>query len=229
MAGQGKKTFVAGEVLTAQDVNGYLMDQSVMNFADSGARGSAIPTPTEGMVTYLADTNAIEVYDGSAFVGVGGLTLVKKQTIGSAVASVTVTDAFSATYDNYKIMVSGGGGSGSNFVSLTLGVANTNYYSGLSSTIFSTASNFNATTNNGSSFQQVGWMQGADFISLDVNVINPFLAKQTLFNGGLTSNGVAGSVGGFQQSTTSFTAFTLTPLVGLTMTGGTIYVYGYQN
>jgi hypothetical protein len=48
------------------------MDQSVMTFADSAARGSAIPSPTEGMVTYLDDTDALEVFNGTAFTGVGG-------------------------------------------------------------------------------------------------------------------------------------------------------------
>lgn len=65
MAGAGKKTFASGEVLTASDVNGYLMDQAVMKFADSAARGSAIAAPSEGMVTYLDDTDQLEVYNGS--------------------------------------------------------------------------------------------------------------------------------------------------------------------
>ena len=68
MAGKGKKTFVAGEVLIAQDVNDFLMDQTVMNFASSAARSSAIPTPTQGMVSYQKDTDAIEAYDGSNWV-----------------------------------------------------------------------------------------------------------------------------------------------------------------
>jgi hypothetical protein len=63
----GKKTFVAGEVLTAQDVNDYLMDQSVMTFASSAARSSAIPTPTEGMTSYRSDADIVEVYNGSAW------------------------------------------------------------------------------------------------------------------------------------------------------------------
>ena len=57
-----KKTFTAGEVLAAADVNTYLMDQAVMTFAGSAARGSAIGTATEGMVSYLTDTNKIEVF-----------------------------------------------------------------------------------------------------------------------------------------------------------------------
>ena len=64
----GKKTFVAGEVLTAQDVNDYLMDQSVMTFASDAARSSAIPTPSEGMISYQTDTDAIEAYDGTNWV-----------------------------------------------------------------------------------------------------------------------------------------------------------------
>jgi hypothetical protein len=68
MAGAGKKTFVAGEVLLAQDVNDYLMDQSIMNFASDAARGSAIPTPTEGMFALTKDTDIVHYYNGSAWV-----------------------------------------------------------------------------------------------------------------------------------------------------------------
>lgn len=71
MAGLGRKTFTAGEVLTAANVQGYLMDQAVMVFDDSTARSSAIGTPTEGMVTYLKDSNALNYYDGSAWQVVG--------------------------------------------------------------------------------------------------------------------------------------------------------------
>jgi hypothetical protein len=63
----GKKTFVAGDVLLAQDLNDYLMDQSVMNFGGSAARSSAIPTPTSGMFTYLTDLKRVEVYDGDIY------------------------------------------------------------------------------------------------------------------------------------------------------------------
>jgi len=68
MAGAGFKDFTAGEVLTADDVDTYLMQQTVMVFADSTARNAAIASPSEGMFSYLADTNALEYYDGSAWV-----------------------------------------------------------------------------------------------------------------------------------------------------------------
>jgi hypothetical protein len=61
--GLGRRIFAAGEVLTAGNVMNYLMDQSVMNFAGTAARGSAIGTAvTEGMVSYLNDTDNFEVY-----------------------------------------------------------------------------------------------------------------------------------------------------------------------
>jgi hypothetical protein len=54
-----------------------LADATVMTFAGTAVRGSAIPSPTEGMVTYLADENVVQVFDGSAYKPVGGLVEVK--------------------------------------------------------------------------------------------------------------------------------------------------------
>jgi len=68
MAGAGKKTFTAGEVLTASDVNTYLMEQSVMVFGGTAARSSAIPTPTEGMFAVTTDNDELGYYNGSAWV-----------------------------------------------------------------------------------------------------------------------------------------------------------------
>ena len=68
MAGAGFKTFSVGEVLTATNVNTYLMQQSVMVFADASARSTAISSPSEGMVTYLSDSNTLWYYSGSAWV-----------------------------------------------------------------------------------------------------------------------------------------------------------------
>lgn len=84
----GRKVFTSGEILTAADVNSFLMDQSVMVFADSTARGSAIPSPSEGMATYLQDVNQLQVYDGSQFGPVGSVLQV---------VSTTKTDTFSTT------------------------------------------------------------------------------------------------------------------------------------
>jgi hypothetical protein len=47
------------------------MNQSVIVFADAAARTTAIPTPIQGMLTYLVDTAAYESWNGSAYVGLG--------------------------------------------------------------------------------------------------------------------------------------------------------------
>jgi hypothetical protein len=96
------KDFSAGDILTAVDVDNYLMRQSVMVFSDSTARGSALGTAivTEGMVTYLTGTNDLEYYDGSAWVDVS--TSITGGTAGQAyVSNGTATPAFgnvTATY-----------------------------------------------------------------------------------------------------------------------------------
>jgi hypothetical protein len=77
MAGAGAKLFVSGDVLTAAQVNTYLMDQAVMRFANAAARtaafgGAGEPVLAAGMVTYLIDTASVEVYNGTAFVAIGG-------------------------------------------------------------------------------------------------------------------------------------------------------------
>ena len=68
MAGAGWKDFVPGEVLSAANVQDYLQDQSVMVFASAAARTSALASPSEGMVSYLKDTDTVERFDGSSWV-----------------------------------------------------------------------------------------------------------------------------------------------------------------
>jgi len=65
LAGAGFKSFVNGNVLLASEVNTYMMEQQIMVFASAGARGSAIASPTEGMFSFLKDTDTLTYYDGS--------------------------------------------------------------------------------------------------------------------------------------------------------------------
>ncbi len=58
------KTFANGFPLPASDLNNFLMNQSVIVFADSAARTTAIPSPVQGMLTYLEDTSAYESWNG---------------------------------------------------------------------------------------------------------------------------------------------------------------------
>jgi len=61
------KVFTNGSVLNASEVNDNLMNQAVITFTNSTARASAITSPVEGMVTYLADTDTYQFWNGSAW------------------------------------------------------------------------------------------------------------------------------------------------------------------
>lgn len=77
MAGAGYKVFNVGDILTAQDVRNYLQEQVVMRFATTTARTTALASVlAEGMVSYIDATDTVEVYNGSAWVAVGGSTVL---------------------------------------------------------------------------------------------------------------------------------------------------------
>ena len=172
------------------------------------------PTFTNGQVLPASDLNAI------------GLWLVKSQTVGTGVSSVTVTGAFSADYENYKIIYSGGVGSTGNNIRLNLGSAVTNYYGNIIYTIYSSATVQAITTNNGSSCTYIGGGDGS-FCTVDVDVLAPFIARPTLVHSMYQDQNAFGNSGYRLADSNSYTAFTITPNVG-TITGGTVYVYGYR-
>jgi hypothetical protein len=129
MAGAGYKLFNTGDVLTAAQVNTYLQEQAVMRFASAAARTTALSgVLAEGMVSYLMDTNAVEVYDGSAWVGVGNVGDITGVTAGTGISggstsgTVTITNSMateitaagdiivgtgSGTFDNLPIGTTG--------------------------------------------------------------------------------------------------------------------------
>jgi hypothetical protein len=102
-----RKTFVAGEILTAADVNTNLMDQAVMTFADAAARTTALPSPSEGMVTYLADVDRLQVYNTDWQDVQTGFTA--STTITATNASFSVPSLRSPIV---RVTVIGGGGGG---------------------------------------------------------------------------------------------------------------------
>ena len=106
MAGAGYKLFNTGDVLTAAQVNTYLNEQTVMVFASSAARTSALSgVLAEGMMSYLQDTNAVEVYDGSNWVSVGstgditGITTGTDSGLSGGVTSGTATLRLKLEFD----------------------------------------------------------------------------------------------------------------------------------
>ena len=231
MAGLGRKIFTAGDVLTASDVQSYLMDQTVMNFAGTAARSSAIATPTEGMVTYLADTNAVEVYDGSAYVGVGGGGLVfLNETTFSAQTSVSLpTDTFTSTYSNYRIIVSFSAVSATTGVNVRFRTAGTDN-TGASYMYFSSAFNSStgAETTSYARSQTSAILGAAASIpgNFSMDVIDPKNALYTT----LTGSGVY-TLGNTVYSGLSFNAATVfDSMTFIASTGnftGVVRAYGY--
>ena len=126
-AGLGFKTFTTGEVLTAGDVNGYLM-QGVLVFASAAARNAAITSPQEGQFAFTKDTNGLWYYDGAAWVASGATGDIEGVTAGVGISgggtsgTVTITNSMAT-----EITASGdiivGTGSGT-FDNLPIGTTN---------------------------------------------------------------------------------------------------------
>jgi hypothetical protein len=103
MAGAGFKTFTAGDVLTAAQVNTYLMQQSIMVFAGTAARASAIASPADGYFSYLSDTDQLSYYNGTAYVNGPGArpTLVAPQElVNTSASTATGTVTINAATDS---------------------------------------------------------------------------------------------------------------------------------
>jgi hypothetical protein len=231
-------TFVSSQVLTADQQN-QSARTGVPVFATTGTRdaafgGSGEKTLAEGQLCYVEGTG-LQSYNGTSWVtwgtapSSGALTLISTTTIGSAVSSVTVSSAFSSTYDNYRIMLNGGSGSTIDYLYLTLGSTTSGYCQGGFDSTYSTSGLGSQRRNNAAS-----WF-GGYFNTAGINGVielqGPNMTENTFIQATFADARTterATFVPGFLNDTTAYTAFTLTTGAG-TLTGGTIRVYGYAN
>jgi len=181
-----------------------------------------LTTYTSGEVLTAASLNANLSFASTN----GGLVFVKSQVIGSAVASVNVTSAFSTTYDSYKIIINGGVGSANQDLFLKLGSTTTGYYYSQQFVSYAGVGTSSGAANQ-ASFGFITYNTNTLFVNIEVH--NPFLSSPTVVNSinvDPTITGRTSAAQGYLANSTSYTDFTLTPGGG-TITGGTIYIYGY--
>jgi hypothetical protein len=179
----------------------------------------AVKTFAVGEVLTASDTNT--------YLNNGGLVYITSTTVGSAVSSVTISNCFSSTYDNYRIVYAGGTQSAQQRFSMVLGASATGYYEGLWYVNFSGAATGSASTNNGSAWSYIagGNTSATGFI---IDLQNPYLAMYTQMNCvGALQTAQATWTQGIHAVATSYTGFTITPQSS-TVTGGTVTVYGYR-
>ena len=179
----------------------------------------AIKTFTAGAVLTAADTNT--------YLANSGLVYIKTQTIGSAVASVTITDAFSTTYDNYRITITKLGASASVSLCLNYSTSAVTYYGIETYTLYS-ASTITVANNNNDTKQFLGLTDSSTTsYNSSLDILSPFLTATTQLTGQYYGRGYVGYFGGSHEVAASHTSFKLFNESG-TLSGGTVTVYGYR-
>jgi hypothetical protein len=181
----------------------------------------AIKTFTTGELLTASDTNT--------YLTNSGLVFVKQQTILTTVGSVAVPDAFSATYDSYKIVITGGSASTANAPSVTLGATTTGYYSAGLFVQIGVGTVGGLQSSNAANWSNMG-RANTNGINVTFDIFQPFATRRTVFvqtSGTSETAGFYISQSGFLDNATSYTEFTLTAGGG-TFTGGIITVYGYR-
>lgn len=222
--------FGAGDIVEIQNIGTAVCTVTAGSCTVSSAGPLAIPQHGGGQLVF-SSASAATYFPTAVTATASGLTLVKTQTIGTAVSSVQVTGAFSATYDNYKISISGGVGSATSTLATILGSSTTGYSGSM---IYYTATGSSASPGTPSALSSAtssfSWSGSANTNSIiyNVDIQNPFLAKYSFLQGYWYDIAQSGFTFGAHSSAVSYSDFTITPSTG-TLTGGTIRVYGYQN
>jgi hypothetical protein len=236
MAGLGKKTFTAGDVLIAGDVNNYLMDQTVMNFATTAARSSAIPVPSTGMVSYVGTTGTasipqLETYTGSAWQTPYGFTLLANVSVTGA-TSTTISNVFTSAYTHYKILVTGASANATALV-YTNTLSGTKATTGYSYAIIYTNDTTAPTrlSSNANPYVQICAMGNYGFNG-EILISNPAIADTTRLislsnRWQSTSSFELLQTGGLHLTATAYDGFNLESVSG--SWSGTIRVFGLRN
>lgn len=158
-----------------------------------------------------------------------GLWLIKTQTIGSTVSSVTVTDVFSADFDVYRVTISGATtSSGTAFMRLQLANLGNHYGSLYYDEYTGSNTAINRTNAAASANISVGGTASTS-VGTSFDIHNPFgSSAYTTWNGTYFGGLYTGFFAGSYRVNASFTGISFLMTSG-TMTGGIIRVYGYRD
>jgi hypothetical protein len=182
--------------------------------------------------------DAIEAVEDYLLNGAGKTGLVFITSADLSSTSVTISNAFSATYDSYQIVLSNVLATAGQNTQMRMGTTATGYYqteivSGGSYSTASGGANY-TNTNNGTQWS-TGVICGTTTTDTSggvINLVNPFLATGTVMQSlgvdtRTTGLGTRTSTG-YHASPTSFTSFTIIAGGG-TFSAGKVRVYGYRN
>ena len=233
-AGLGFKTFVTGDVLTATDTNGYLM-QGVWVFADAAARTAAVTSPQEGNMSYLKDTNSTEYYSGSAWVAVGGasggMTLLSTTTLSGTSTSITVA---ANSYKNLVAFIRGANPAANADLSVRINSITANTYLELQThgtsggVATSYANNYTAMNITASGYQAAKGASADNAWDLTFWDCNSTVRKVVSINGsyinGSSANIVSMGVDSVRDATSAISNITINSTSSLS--AGTCLVYG---
>ena len=177
-------------------------------------------------VKTFTDLTTLPASDINTYLANAGLDYVKEQAVGAGVGSVTVTGAFSATWDHYRVVWAGWTSNQSN-IALQLRFANTTgYYANMRFDTWNGTNNTLQTVNQ--TFAYFGLTGTANNCVVCVDIYNPFRSGfMTSYTGMYVGQDYYGMGGGTYAQTTSQSAITFIQPTG-TVSGGTIYVYGYR-
>ena len=215
------------------------------------ANTAARPTsPFTGQAIYQVDTNQMLIWNGTAWVipntpaqNPTGLELVTTCTvsstsgtsatasngvitIGSGNTIVSVSNAFSTNYDNYKILIQNTLSSTLNGVRLQLGSSTGSTYSTANMNIGYTSASVTPEVSSNATQWSIGTGQGLTSVTLDL--ISPFLATDSQIMAQSSCDTFVSWRSGRDSADISSTGFVLSLTSG-NFTGGTIRVYGYRN
>ena len=232
--------YVAGEVLTAADMN--ITNSGIPVFATTTTRDAAFggageKTLAEGQFAYIEATNTTQYYDGSAWQSVGvppGLVFITSGTLSGAAAK-NVDSVFTSTYSNYLLMINNASATTAGTYLFELGLrtgGTTN-----TTTNYKWASIYNAYTTSAAAAAStaddafgIGGIAGADSAaSCVIQIGSPQLTALTTFHSAYNYSSNAGVYMGYFNATTSFDGFSIFVSGAGNLDDGTYKLYGYSN